>query len=109
MLEMKSYIIGEIAHLSLTGRFDAHETAAVSAFLSNQAASKLVLDMTGVFFVDSAALAVLIRAMWRCQHRGGALVLYSLQPSVNVIFELTRLDHVLRIAGTEKEAFDWVA
>ena len=55
-------------------------------------------------FVDSSALALLVKGMKHCRQGGGDLALCSLQQPVKVIFELTRLDKAFGIYSTQDEA-----
>src|ERR671929_137943 len=57
----------------------------------------VVVNLAGVKFVDSTALAALVRSMKRCRQQGGDLHLCGLQQPVRIIFELTRLDRAIEI------------
>ena len=63
-----------------------------------------VVNLGGVSFMDSAALATLVLAMKRCRQAGGDLRLCNLQQPVRIIFELTRLDKAFDIYASETEA-----
>jgi anti-sigma B factor antagonist len=52
----------------------------------------IVLDMSGVRFVDSMAVHVLMGAARELRQRFGKLVLVTCDPNVRRVFELTRLD-----------------
>ncbi len=69
--------------------------AAVSA-----GARTLIVDLTGVTFVDSMMLSVLLRASRAMQARGDELRLVVDDPRVRRLFELTLLDRALRIFPT---------
>ena len=58
---------------------------------------KVVLDLSGVSYIDSSGLAVFIEAMQRVQAYGGAFVLCGLRESVSHIFNIARLDQVFQI------------
>lgn len=93
--------------LGLAGRFDAHETQAVSAWFKEQTDAgnvHLVVNLSGVNFVDSTALSALVQGLKHCREKGGNLHLCTLQQPVRVIFELTRLDKAFSIFVTEDEA-----
>lgn len=98
---------GTVGIIALAGRFDAHETPLVSARLAEAAKrspGRLVVNLSGVNFIDSAALASLTQAMKRCRQAGGDLHLCALQDPVQVIFDLTRLNRAFRIFDDEHEA-----
>ena len=65
---------------------------------------KIVVDMTGVHFIDSSALGVLIGGVKRLKPNGGKLVLVSVDENVNWIFQITGLNSVFEIYDTRDEA-----
>jgi anti-sigma B factor antagonist len=83
--------------MSLAGRFDAHEVpgfaSAVQALLE-ESGCKVRVDLSSVVFVDSSALAELLRAQRAAAVTGGDLVLVNPSDPVRVILELTALDQV---------------
>lgn len=85
--------------VELAGRFDAHELAtfraAVDPLLGD--GGTVELDLAQVVFVDSSALAELVRAHKSAQAAGGTLVLTALSDPVRVILELTALSQVFTI------------
>ena len=88
--------------LTLSGRFDAFETERFRTIIDgllDQSNSTISVDLHGVHFTDSSALAELVRAMKRCRERDGELILCSLSDSVRVILELTRLNAAFEIRG----------
>lgn len=70
---------------------------------------KIVIDMTGVHFIDSSALGVLIGGVKRLKPKGGKLVLVSTDENVNWIFQITGLNSVFDIYSTRDEALAGVA
>ncbi|MGB6183330.1 MAG: STAS domain-containing protein [Rhodococcus sp. (in: high G+C Gram-positive bacteria)] len=91
----------------LVGRFDAHETGgfrtAVSALLTEEH-NELRLDLSQVAFVDSSALAELVRLQKAASALGGELILSQLSDPVRVILEITELAGIFIIEGTETRA-----
>ena len=57
----------------------------------------VVVDLSGVTFIDSSGLAVLIRAREDIRNYGGKLTLSGIREDVLVIFEMARLDQVFLI------------
>lgn len=84
----------------IAGRFDAHQVPKVQkeidAALAN-GATTVIMELSEVNFVDSSALAVMVRTMKHCRERGGELILCGLRQPVRIIFELTRMDKAFRI------------
>lgn len=96
-----------IATLAISGPFDAHQVTQVQQefdALLAAGARFIILDLTGVDFVDSGALALMVRGMKRCRERNGELLLCGLRQSVRIIFELTRMDRAFRIFDDEAGA-----
>jgi anti-sigma B factor antagonist len=102
-MELKSQLTGDISIAQLSGRFDSYEAPRLTSWFE-KATSKVVVDLTEVTFVDSSALALLVKGMKHCRQQGGDLALCSLQQPVKVIFELTRLDKAFGIYPTLNEA-----
>jgi anti-sigma B factor antagonist len=82
--------------VQLDGRFDAYEAPQISAWIDE--------NISSVSFIDSTALATLVKGMKRCRQHGGDLYICGLVKTVRIIFELTRLDKAFRIFETRSEA-----
>jgi anti-sigma B factor antagonist len=83
--------------VSLAGRFDAHEANAFRLAVEPLVAEPgaiVRLDLANVIFVDSSALAELLRAQRTVSAGGGDLVLVDVSDPVRVILELTALGPV---------------
>ena len=86
--------------LPLEGEIDLHVSPRISAALGamiERKPARLVIDLSGVSYIDSSGLAVLIEGMQNVEAYGGKLVLAGLQESVRPIFEIARLDQVFLI------------
>jgi anti-sigma B factor antagonist len=78
--------------------------------------ARIVLDLSGVEFVDSIGLGVIVSALKRVRAHGGDLVVAGTIPRVQSLFTLTRLDQIidmypsvpaaLAAAGTRSEVSD---
>ena len=82
------------------GEIDLNSSGLVKEQLEPVIADKrprVILDLSGVSYIDSSGLAVFIEAMQRVQSYGGAFVLCGLRESVSHIFNIARLDQVFRI------------
>jgi anti-sigma B factor antagonist len=89
--------------VSLVGRFDAHETEGfrrtVTPLLSDES-PLLRVDLSQVAFVDSTALAELVRLQKAAKALGGEIVLAKLSDPVRVILEITDLAALFTIDRT---------
>jgi anti-sigma B factor antagonist len=87
---------GEI-HVSTAPEF----SGALSATLEG-GRTRIVLDLSGVMFIDSTGLSVLLNALRRTTRAGGRMALVCTNPTVLRLFEITRLDSTFDIhAGVE--------
>ncbi len=96
-----------IATLVISGRFDAHQVTQVQQEVDSLLAGGaryIIIDLADVNFVDSSALAVMVRGMKRCRERNGELLLCAMRQPVRIIFELTRMDRAFRIFENEDAA-----
>jgi len=106
-MDLKTRMSGNVAIAEMNGRFDALEVPKVSAWLdtvTDREDSRIVINMTGVTFVDSTALSLLVKGMKRARQHNGDLTLCGLQKPVKVIFELTRLDKAFNMYEDEGDA-----
>src|SRR5262245_663242 len=97
----------DVAVIEISGRFDAQAAPSVAEWLETTAATtpgQVVVNLADASFLDSSALAVLVRAVKRCRMRGGDVRLCGVQPSVRLIFELTRLNQAFDMFASETEA-----
>jgi len=63
-----------------------------------------VVDMTGVPFIDSTGVGVLVGALKRARENGGTLTLACPQPRVRRVFEITGLLQALPIYDLLEDA-----
>jgi anti-anti-sigma factor len=72
--------------------------------------NRLVLDLSGVPALDSAALGPLVQKLREIQEARGKLVLTGVEaPALREIFALTRFDRVFAILPTRAEAISAAA
>ncbi|MEM7030663.1 MAG: STAS domain-containing protein [Chloroflexota bacterium] len=96
-----------ISILELEGRFDAHEVPSVKSWLEraiDKSPARVVINLDGVHFIDSLALATCVQGMKHARQRQGDIHLCSLQQPVQIIFELMRLDKAFDIFHDERSA-----
>ena len=86
--------------LSLNGDIDLHVSPAVTAYLNvmiKEKPERIVVDLSGATYIDSAGLAVLILAMQQVEAYGGKFFLSGPQETLRSILESSRLDRTFRI------------
>ncbi len=64
----------------------------------------VVVDLTGVDFIDSSGLGSLIALLKRISERGGDMKIAGLQKKVRMVFEITRAFKVFDIFENADEA-----
>jgi anti-sigma B factor antagonist len=69
-----------------------------------QGPSAIVLDLSGVTFLDSMVLGVLLQGLKRLRARGGRLRVVAPRAEIRRIFELTHLDRLFELDSTREEA-----
>jgi anti-sigma B factor antagonist len=65
---------------------------------------RILVDLTGVSFMDSTALGVLVETARTLQSSGGQMVLVADDPRVTRVIEITGLARVFRIESSLPEA-----
>lgn len=81
----------------ISGRFDAHSVGRYLADVAEKVDvdhATVVIDLTGVDFMDSSALAALVTTLKRAIEHGGDVILAGVSSAAQIILELTRLDEV---------------
>ena len=64
----------------------------------------VVVDLSGVSYMDSSGIATLVEALQATRKRSGRLVLAGLTERVREVFELARLQSVFELAPTVDDA-----
>src|SRR5689334_16214369 len=79
---------GEVAVFRLSGRFDSNAAgpAEVELGAAVTGAPRLVIDMSGLDYISSAGLRVVLVLARKVQQAAGKLALFGLQPAVRQVF-----------------------
>jgi anti-anti-sigma factor len=91
---------GQVAVVAPVGRIDANTSGDLERTLFRRLAAgetRMVIDMSGIDYVSSAGLRVLLRAANTVREKRGRLVLCSLGRSVREVFDLAGLMPVFTI------------
>ena len=98
---------GDKSILSATGEVDVFTAPtldeAISAELAEQR-SRLVVDLSGVSFLDSTGLGVLVKGLKGARDAGGSLDLVVTSDRIRRIFDITGLDASMHIFDTVADA-----
>jgi anti-anti-sigma factor len=93
--------------LAISGELDMNHVPVVREQLAAAVAEKIprvLLDLTGITYIDSSGLALFIEHLQRVQTYGGKLALFGLTDSVRHILEVARLDQVFAIHPDQETA-----
>jgi anti-sigma B factor antagonist len=63
-----------------------------------------ILDLSGVPYMDSAGMGVVVNFHVHCQNKGGRLVAAGVSPRILELFKITRVDRVIAMAATTEDA-----
>ncbi|HWL43974.1 MAG TPA: STAS domain-containing protein [Ilumatobacter sp.] len=85
--------------IAVVGEIDAHTAPAVAAALAAAEHEPLVIDLSGVEFVDSSGLRVLLEAHQTRQAAGGSLVLSQPSPAVQRVLDVSGVDEYLDVSS----------
>ena len=96
-----SFVIAAGGELDLYTSERLHEKIADAL---EQGGRRILVDLTGVSFMDSTALGVLVNAAKALRSSGGQLVLVADDPRVTRVFEITGLERVFRVESSLPEA-----
>ena len=91
-------VAGEI-HATTAPEFSERLNAAIA-----DGKTGVILDLTGVEFIDSTGLSVLLNGLRRVTRVRGAMVLACANPTVLRLFEITKLDSTFDIVPSCDEA-----
>lgn len=107
LVSIKEAVKGDLLILRMSGRLDAvsSPTAERKVFdYINKGQYKLVLDFSGIDYLSSAGMRMLLSVTKKLRSLSGKLVLFSVTSNVMDILKMSGFDHVLEIAQTEEEA-----
>jgi len=93
--------------LAPSGRLDASHAPRLRqdiTALLGQGDNRLVVNLSGVHYLSSSILRVLLSGHRQALRAGGALALCCLQPQVLRVFTLVGFDQVLTICNDEADA-----
>jgi anti-sigma B factor antagonist len=97
----------EATILNLTGEVDLQHSPDLRKILQEKVKAKcpaLIIDFSGVEYIDSSGLATLVEYRRESRTFGGGFALYNLSTRVRTIFELVRLNEIIPFFPTLAEA-----
>lgn len=98
---------GDVLILKMTGRLDAISSPSserkVFDFI-NKGQIKLLLNFSGIDYLSSAGMRMLLSIAKKLKVLSGKLIVCSITPNVMDVLKMSGFDHVLEITKTEAEA-----
>ncbi len=98
--------------IKLEGDLDFHCSPELREELSklvDRQASKILIDLKKVNYIDSSGLATFVELFQKMKRYGGKLVLFNLTQSVRSVFEIAKLDSIFKLAQNQEEALTLVS
>jgi len=99
---------GDALVVALRGEIDLNNSPELRgelfSLMGRQPPRKLVLNLAGVPYMDSSAIAVLVEVLQKVRKAGGKVCLSNLQPRVQGLIEIARLGTIFVIAKDEPDA-----
>ena len=109
-MEIAARTQNDVTLVTLAGSFDSNSSPtaqqALDGILAN-GARKVVIDFSGVDYVSSAGLRVML-AMAKRLSGGGALRLFGLNETVREVFDISGFSTILAVFVTEAEALEGI-
>lgn len=102
-MELSEQRFADVRVASVSGRVDHSAAEAFRDLLwpalqdCGEGQTQLVLDLSGLDYISSAGLRVLMLAAREVKPRNGRVVVSSLQPVVREIFEISRFNLLFRV------------
>lgn len=89
-----------LATVILSGEVDLYSSREARKIILELASRKvpiIIVDLSGVPYMDSSGLASMVEGLQKVESYKGKFILSGLQPMVNKVFELSRLNTVFTI------------
>lgn len=93
--------------LQLDGRMDIEGSEQISLQLTTATAGdnvRAIVDLSGVDFMSSIGIGIVVRAAQAVRRRGGNMVMLSPQPVVRLILEKTNINRIITMHVSLSEA-----
>ena len=104
--------VSGIPVLKVTGEIDIYTAPMFKQAVVNmvtEGSKNVIIDLSGVTFMDSSGFGTLLGATRRLRPSGGGLHLAAPNSTIQRMLRLTRLDSIMRIYDTIEEAARAVA
>ena len=94
----------DITVVELTGRLalgrESQRVETLVEDLAKQGAARVVLDLTGVEYIDSAGIGMLALASGKMKESGGAMAIVAPEGRVLQLLNLTQINAIVKVCPT---------
>jgi anti-anti-sigma factor len=94
----------DVTVFRLKGPFTLATLFPLQSALRDSSLKSVIIDLSGVPYMDSAGLGVLLSHFASSQRQGNRYALVGITPRVLTVFEITHTDTLLPIFPTQEEA-----
>ena len=109
LVELKEEEKGNVLVFKIHGRLDAISSPSVEKRILefiDQGHYKLLLNFSGVDYLSSAGMRMLLSILKKLKSYTGKLVVCSITPNVMDVLKMSGFDHVLELTQTEEDAMN---
>ena len=110
LLSFQTTVTGDSAVVALSGELDVAGASLIerelARIVADHGATDLVLDLSGLEFMDSTGLRMVVLADERTRAEGRKLTLVRGRPDVQRVFEITRMEERLHFVDSAEEPGD---
>jgi anti-anti-sigma factor len=104
-----SEVPGSVTCIRLNGRMDAAGAGRIGVpFTASVVAAGrgAAIDLSGVTFIASMGIGLLISAARGLRSKGSKMVLFGAQPMVQEVLEQAAIDQIIPLVATQDQALD---
>ena len=105
---LRTEAVGAVFVAAVAGELDDHAAdglrAALDRELDKLALPRLVLDLGGITFMDSAGLGVILGRYRRIRERGGDMAIAAAPPAVGKLLAISGLHKLMRVYSRRQDA-----
>lgn len=106
VLDINEEVKGDVLVLHIKGRLDAISSPSAEKKVFeciNNGQEKLLLDFSGVVYLSSAGMRMLLSTTKKLKALSGKLVVCSINGNVMDVLKMSGFDHVLETASSQEE------
>ncbi|HII84559.1 MAG TPA: STAS domain-containing protein [Methanobacterium subterraneum] len=106
-MEISEKTVRDVEIVFINGRLDAYNSNLVEEKLDkliDSGKTNIVADLSGVEYISSSGLRVMLSSLKKLNALGGNLKLSSLQPYVMEVFKIAGFTKLFQIYNDEQEA-----